>query len=246
MEISEQHYISATNGKDNVYYRINVEGTTVFSEASYRQGWYDEDSVDALFGDISNAGSKKALSTRETIRKQIDTSLIQARQAYLEAVLAPKADNIDVQSKLEALKRVRLSVESATHGLDGAYVMDYDPMKNLKRKRVGQKMVMILSSDPDQILNKLRELTEDEKTTEILDSLVDTMRGKTDIESLKKHLDNQEKLIQNEKILSQLSTFIKNIPTKIKSASVSDTDRNAIVAETKALINILKLKNEQE
>lgn len=130
--------VFAAYGDDGraMYYRINLEGSGYNGEVDYRAGWFDAQAVENLFGDVGAAAS-----IQTELAKKHRESLDKALAAYLKALEDNTKDEIadrkkNFESALEAITGV------APAGGDRVATLDYS----------GKKFVMILSTNPDQII----------------------------------------------------------------------------------------------
>ncbi len=181
MDIQETYYLKEVNGRNDAnFYRIRIEGSSRLGVAEFRQGWHPAEAVDALFGDVSQAGAARALTTREDLRQQIDDALVRAQDKYLTAA-ADIATTPEVLSQhLEAIRRIRMAPLDVTiPRRDDVQFMEYNPRRDLITAHDGQKLVMLLSSNPEDIITKLADLSEDTKTEQIFNKFTDVIAAQT-------------------------------------------------------------------
>jgi len=172
LDIKERYYLNVTDDRNTNHYRITVSAHTQLSKAEFRQGWYPEDAVDALFGNVSEEAGIEQLRTERTLRENINKTLIALDEKYQQALL--KEDSSKRDKELKAIRKARSElflVPLPEHGRDSdSRTIEYHPAKNLITRRSGQKLLFILSADPDKIIEDIAEFSESEKTqAEILD-----------------------------------------------------------------------------
>jgi len=177
MDLYETYHIGTTNGTNRVYYRVTVTGLTRLGVAEFRQGWFDAAAVDALFGSVSEEAAK-AKTVRNELRSQVDEALVKARKAYLEKVLDPKSTPENLEKHLAKIAQIRLTARDWAHSLKGSVVMEYNPNSDTVIKHSGEKLVMVLSSNPDEIITKLAELSESNETSQTINKFTEIVARK--------------------------------------------------------------------
>lgn len=177
MDVHELYYLGASNGRNHVYYRVRVTGRTRLGDAEFRQGWFPASAVDALFGDVSGEGEGRALNVQSELRKQIDIARITAQQNYLDDVLNQK-DDAALDARLRAIERIGLAPSTESPTLSGARVIEYDPARELVTTHSGSKLVMVLSSNPDEIIGRIAQLAQDTKTEALFMRFADVLAAR--------------------------------------------------------------------
>jgi len=169
MDISERYLIGAANGTDRVYYRVTLNAKTRMGESEFRQGWFPAEVVDQLFGEVSDQNTQ-ANAVRDEIRQQLDQALIEARRAYLAEALKHDADPDKLKALSDAIRRVRQTPTDFDRADDHTTtVIEYNPGADLITRHDGQKQVMVLSSNPDEIMNDLSQIAGDSDTRQVFD-----------------------------------------------------------------------------
>ena len=69
-------------GKKEIYYRIDIKGSSTLSFAKYSASFYDKDAVDQLFGEVEFRKSGHELLTKEEVPKK----LLEKLQRYKDLV----------------------------------------------------------------------------------------------------------------------------------------------------------------
>lgn len=164
MEVRETHYLAVPSGENVNYYRLRVNAQTYFSDAGYHSGWYSADAVDSLFGDVSEAGATEALKTRNEIKSAIDQKFLEVTGAYLKAAGDPSTKPEALQRLLEARRAVRATASAMTPLPPTAVEMEYNPEDGLWLRRAGQKLVFVLSGNPDDVIAVITNFAEQQKT----------------------------------------------------------------------------------
>jgi hypothetical protein len=155
LRVKERYFVAVTDGVSTNYLRITVNGETEVSRAEFRQGWFPSVAVDRLFGDVSEAGEGKALLLREQLKKQIDDALLEADRNYRNLAKDPKTTPEDLRRALAATNRVLLMPKPGLGKLGGTMPMEYDPRRGLAVLHGDEKLVFLLSADPDQIVTSI-------------------------------------------------------------------------------------------
>lgn len=243
MQLSERYMVGTSNGHDRVYYRVTITGDTKIGVSEFRQGWYPAEAVDQLFGDVS-AENTDARAVREELRQQIDQSLIEARRAYLAEAIKPDADEKKLAQLLEAVRRTRQSPldvqarksDASTPDKPARSVettaMEYNPAEDLVTRHAGQKLVMVLSSNPDEVMNKLSELSGDADTQAMFSKFANIMAR----DQRKQHADDVARTAVNGAVGTatgkELESFAKLVATQ--------KNREVLLGRIDALLSVLR------
>lgn len=237
MDIRDRYYLGASNGNDRVYYRITINANTRMGDAEFRQGWFPSEAVDALFGDVSEDGSAEALTVREELRKQIDQKLIAARKAYLKLAVQPDAKPEDLEKRLLAVRNVRLAARDSLQDIGAVgEMMEYKPQANLVTYRAGQKLVLMLSSNPDQIITQLAKLAEDTDTEKLFNKFAQVIEGKEHIEDLREQATFEQSLQQSANVGTEIEEAVQFLGDDSKPVK----NREKVLGRIDALISLLE------
>lgn len=176
MELWETHYL-AVPSKDNVnYFRIRVYGKSKLGDSSFRSGWFPAPAVDALWGDASKAGASEAYKLENDLKKAIDDQILATKQAYVIAAANPKTDPAVLESLLAAERRVLATAGDAIPLPDGAIEIDYNPGANIALRHAGQKLVFVMSSNPDEVIGTISNFSQSAETGATVLRLADVIR----------------------------------------------------------------------
>jgi hypothetical protein len=234
MTVKERCYLRADSGDHSNYYRITFRAHTMFSDAQFRQGWFPAQAVDALFGDVSEEGSAEALTTREELRRQIDTKLIAAQKAYLDAVTTPDCDPDELAKRREALLNVRLVKVSDPNLAKHVTTMEYNPMADLVTYRHGQKLVVLLSSNPDQVISKLAVIAEDARTEQLFNKYANVIEAKERVERSQRFADIEQRLTD----VAGVADYLTGLAESLDPEDPGDTlNRGAVLGRLDAAIS---------
>ncbi len=171
MKLKERYYIGASNGTDRVYYRVSIYGRTTLGIAEFRQGWYPARAVDALFGDVTDEGAAEELAVRQQLRKQIDDATLAASKSYVEAAADPETPQKDLEQRLQALERIRKVPKGVVDPTSNSELMQYDPKRDLVFRNADHKLVLVLSSNPDEVVGQLAALSEETRTQALVNKM---------------------------------------------------------------------------
>ena len=171
LKVHEVYFYKTSNGRDANYFRLTVKAKTQLGNAEYRSGWFPKRSVDSLFGEATDAGGNKANEFRESIVNLINTNVYQTTKRWLDAVATNAPAN-----ELERLNQARINVLTYPQlaPTRGMVIMDYNSMAGIVREHADEKFVMLLSSNPDEIVGKIAAFTEQEKTAATVQKLAST------------------------------------------------------------------------
>jgi hypothetical protein len=237
MKIRERYYLGASNGDERVYYRITIKACTDMGDAEFRQGWFPSVAVDALFGDVSEEGSAEALTVREELRRQIDQKLIKARKAYLDLAIQPDAKPEDLKKQLLAIRNVRLAARDSLQDIgEVAETIEYKPQADLVTYHAGQKLVLLLSSNPDQIITQLADLAEHTRTEQLFNKFAFVMEGKEHMENLRQLVAFEQSLQQSESVGTEIELAVEFLEDDEKPVK----NREKVLGRIDALISLLE------
>ncbi len=249
MNISERSYLGACNGECRVYYRVTITGKTQLGACEFRQGWFPASAVDALFGDVS-ADTAKQQTVRDELRRQIDEALLLANKNYLAQAVDPKATPEDLKKCLDAIRRVRLTAEDSAEGLDGAVVMEYQPNRDLVIRHSDEKLVLVLSSNPDEIITQLAQLSESERTEETINKFVEVLAFR---ENRDREKQTEEKTAASSKLdvrAADSSGFDGVISGRLADLAAAieqgEANRDKLLGRVNGLINTLRVVDENQ
>jgi hypothetical protein len=171
MNIREIHYFAAPNGENTNYYRLRVEANTRLGVAGYRSGWFPADAVDYAFGDVSTTGGTEALKIRNKIKEQINEKILQTNLAWLDAAAKPDAKIDKLNGLLQARRRVLAYPINDKPPYEGASEIEYNPAKNVNIRFSDDKLIFVLSSDPDTVVANIASFSENQETALAIDRL---------------------------------------------------------------------------
>jgi hypothetical protein len=159
--LEEVHYI-AVPSEDNVnYFRIRLEGYVTLSETKFQAGWFPAEAVDVLYGPTDEAGVAAAYRVRNLIRDKYDSAILSTTQGYLDAAANPASKPETIEAWLAAQRRVRATAGSEVALPPGAIEIEYDPGSNLALRHAGEKLVFVLSSNPDKVFEEIANFSKD-------------------------------------------------------------------------------------
>lgn len=166
LTLRETHYYAPSNDKNTNYYRLRVYAKTKLGASQYRSGWFPASSVDRLFGTVDDEGGVKALETRSAIEAKVAEKVKETYSAWLDSAAKPNADTVKLAQLQEAQRRVlAYPAIGATQPFRNALEVDYNPAKGVAIRRWDEKLVFILSSNPDDVVGKIANFSESDQTT---------------------------------------------------------------------------------
>ncbi|MCJ8294370.1 MAG: hypothetical protein MJK15_08180 [Colwellia sp.] len=183
MKFNETHYY-AVKSDDNVnVYRLIVKGNTVLSDAKYQSGWYPKNAVDSLYGNVRNSGGSSALQAKQDIEKLSRESTVRAISAYYKVAENPNSSEDDIQKAMQVRRRV-LAYPTLNENIPkNSQIIDYNPSLGLAISHIDEKMVFILSANPDIVVGNIKNFAESDKTALTISQLakVSVQRARNEI-----------------------------------------------------------------
>jgi len=183
MDIREVHYFAVPNGENTNYYRLRVTASTELGVAGYRSGWFPADAVDYAFGDVSTTGGVEALKTRNKIKDQINKKILETNQEWLDEAANPNAEPEKLDGLQNARRRILAYPRSDGDPYKGAFEIEYNPAKSVNLRFSGDKLIFVLSSDPDTVVANIASFAENQESALTIDRLagVIAQRARTDV-----------------------------------------------------------------
>jgi hypothetical protein len=173
----DQKYFLAVPSNTNVnYFRVRVRGESILSVTDFRSGWFPADAVDSLYGDVSQNGATEAFRVKEQLKAKYNAAILKAQDGYLAAASDPKTDPAVLQSWILAEHRVRATAGSEAPLPAGAVEVEYDPGRGITTAHAGEKLVLVLSSDPTSVIEAISAFSNDVQTGATVLNLADVMR----------------------------------------------------------------------
>ena len=164
MNVEETYYLKVTNGTDNGYLRINVKAATQLSDAKYRSGWFLAEAVDVAFGNVAEDPTGATRAARDAMREKLIEALKKAQEAYLQVALNKDSTPEQIEQALQRWKRVRFAPGFESVGLSDTILVEYNPAQGIETVRAGEKLIFILSANPDQIIQSISKFANDAET----------------------------------------------------------------------------------
>jgi hypothetical protein len=176
MTVDETHYFAPVN-EDNVnYYRLRISAETHLGVSQYRSGWFPTTSVDRLFGKVDDEGGVKSLEARSAMESLLTAKIQSTYSQWLDAAANPATLSSQLDGLMAAQRRIlAYPAFGATEPYPGALEVDYNPMKGIAIRRADEKLVFVLSSNPDEVVGKIANFSESDQTTRTINRLGDLM-----------------------------------------------------------------------
>lgn len=166
MEVRETHYYAVPNqDHTNInYYRLQVKADTRLGDAEYRSGWFPTRAVDNVFGDVSMENGVKILETRTALEGLINEKILSTTKNWLDAAENPDSPDEKLDSLSKARMRVLAYPRIGAEPYPGTIEIEYNPAKGVAQYHSDEKLIFILSSNPDEIIGEIANFAESEKT----------------------------------------------------------------------------------
>jgi len=174
--IDHSHYLAVPSEKNVNYFRIRVSGYTKLGKTSYRSGWFPAVAVDSLYGDASKSGASEAYKLEEDLKNRINEKILSTADGYLAVAGDPKADPELIEAWLVAQRRVRAFPGDEVPLPDGAVEIEYEPGANLALRHSGEKLLFILSSDPEEVVGAINNFSQNAETGATVLRFADVIR----------------------------------------------------------------------
>ncbi|MES2974175.1 MAG: hypothetical protein V4757_11240 [Pseudomonadota bacterium] len=221
MEVEQVYYLAATNGTSTNYFRVKVRASTILGVAEFRQGWFPANSVDALFGNVSEENEGKALLTREKMREQLDESILDTQKQYLAAARNPKTTEAELKALLQAQARVRQTPRDSAFGGADSRLIQYNPGKGLVVYKSDEKLVWVLSSNPDEVIGAIANFSEQEATQKDILKFTEVIIQSKRNEVVSRRASNTVRREDDDLVVAQITTASGALANAQKPAEVS-------------------------
>jgi hypothetical protein len=175
LKVRETHYLAVTNGKETNYYRLRVEATTLLGVAGFRSGWYPARAVDRLFGDVSSDTSPAELQAQTDLELQIIDKVKVTQEQWLSEAAKPDADTLRLKQLNEARRRVLAYPAFRPQPFEDTVEIEYNPGRNIVTFHADDKLLFVLSSNPDEVIQQISSFAEDDKTILTINRLAGTI-----------------------------------------------------------------------
>ena len=228
MDIRETHYYAVPGEQNTNYFRLNVKAKTILGDAEYRSGYFPSTAVDNLFGDVSAEGGAEALEAKRILEAQIRDSLIQVNAKYQEKARDPDTSEQELDKLLQARRRILAYPRWQPEVLRDTIEIDYNPSKGIAIRRSDEKLVFILSSNPDEVVGKITNFAESDKTVYSINQFAQVIaqRSRNDIaaqeatEAVNVKIDN----LIYEQIQKALSILGESPTAESKELAIKEID----------------------
>jgi len=229
MKVTSRKYFSITNGEDVNYYRLRIKGKSVLGDAQFKSGWYPTESVDLLFGNVSPDNKSNYKQTKEEIEAEINKKVKKAYVQYLKEASDPDAKKERLMRLLEARRRV-LAAPTKYPPFDHSYIIEYDVSKGTAIAHADEKLVYILSSNPDEVIAKITNFAESEETANTISKLSKTLSTQKTREVSSKSLSTQKRD----------TTILRQLDITLDQLTASNPDESSQELQLSILLNLLE------
>ena len=171
MHIEETRYFAVPDGESTNYYRMQISGQTALGVASYRSGWYPARAVDGVFGAVSSEGGISAIETRAAIEREVSEKIKSTTKAWLDAAADPKTKRADLVRLMEARRLVLAYPSPVKPPYKNAFEIQFNPAIGVALTHADEKLIFILSSNPDEVIGKIKNFSESEQTVLTINQL---------------------------------------------------------------------------
>lgn len=231
--LEEVHYI-AVPSEDNVnYFRIRLEAYVTLSETKFEQGWFPAEAVDVLYGPADEATVADAYKVRNQILEKYNQAILKTAQGYLDAAADIHAKPETIEAWLAAQRRVRATAGSEVALPPGAIEIEYDPASNLALRHAGEKLVFVLSSNPDDVFAALTNFSKDAQVGATVLQLADVVLQNNANDVAETVARNEARAKLNDLIVKRIDIALQAIGQKQTAADLQkEIDTLRVVVET--------------
>lgn len=191
MTLQEVHYFAPTNESNTNYFRLRVFAETELGVSQYRSGWFPASSVDRLFGQVDDAGGIKALATRIVIESLISAKVEDTYKKWLEQAADPSVTQQELENLLNARRRVLAYPLSGLPPFPGTIEAEFNPARGVALRRSDEKLVFMLSSNPDDVIGKIANFSESDRTALTINRLGTLMANRSRADLVAKETANR-------------------------------------------------------
>jgi hypothetical protein len=232
MEVDEVYYLKLTNGTDSAYTRVTVKGSTFLSDSKYRSGWFPSEAVDTVLGNVGDDTTGKTRAARDEMRDQLIDAMKQAHENFLAVALKPDASEAEIRQALQSWARTRLAPIGDDPDVEGAIIVEYNPAQGLETFRSDEKLIFVLSANPDTVIRSISQIANDNETKAAIQRFTNVIveQAKADVEAKKATAD----------VAAKADVFLAGQVDAVAQAMDSKANRDAVVRQTEALISLLR------
>lgn len=232
MNVDELYYLKVTNGQDSGYIRIKVDAAARLSDAKYRSGWFPAEAVDTVLGNVSEDSTGKTRATRDEMREKLIEALKAAQENFLKTALDPGATKEQIEQALRRWKRVRLAPGFAKLNFEDAIIVEYNPLQGLETFRSDEKLVFVLSANPDTIIRSISQIANDNETKAAIQRFANVI-----VEGAKADVDVKK---ANAGVAAKADVFLAGQVDALAQTIDRKPDRDTVVLQTEGLIALLR------
>jgi hypothetical protein len=175
LKVRETHYLAVSNGRNTNYYRLRVEGSTMLGVAGYRSGWYPARAVDRLFGEVVSDAGPAELQARIELETKIIEKVKETHEEWLKAASNPDANPARLKKLNEARRRVLAYPAFRAEPFLDTVEIEYNPTRDIVTFHSGDKLLFVLGSNPDDVIQAIASTVEDDKTVLSINRLASTI-----------------------------------------------------------------------
>src|SRR5436190_10921490 len=232
MKVNEVHYFKVGYGDHANFYRLTVDADTTLGIAEFRSGWFPSRSVDSLFGDVSSDGGVSALRFRTDMEGLMETNVLKTTKAYLDAASDPDTELVKLRKLAEARRRVLAYPRSSGLKPDEYSEVDYDPARGIVKRHGDEKMVFIISSNPDEVVVKIASFSESSASSLTIQNL-----GRVIHQQVANDLLAKEGAAEATRKLDAL--LVTQLTNSINSITNRDVSKDAAIQKIDIILNLI-------
>jgi hypothetical protein len=232
MDVDELYYLKVTNGQDNGYIRVKVKAAARLSDAKYRSGWFPAEAVDTVLGNVTEDTTGKTRATRDEMREKLIEALKKAQESFLTIALKPDTTKEEIETALRTWKRVRLVPGFRVPDLEDAMIVEYNPLQGLETLRSDEKLVFVLSANPDTVIRSISQIANDNETKAAIQRFANVMveGAKAKIDVKKAHAD----------VAAHADLFLAEQIDALAQSIDNGADRGTVVQQAEGVLALLR------
>jgi hypothetical protein len=235
MKVRETHYLAVSNGKNTNYYRLRVEGTTLLGVSGYRSGWYPARSVDRLFGEVASDAAPAELQARTDLEMKIIEKVKATHDRWLQEASEPDADPERLKKLNEARRRVLAYPAFRAQPFEDTVEIEYNPARDIVTFHSDDKLLFVLSSNPDEVIRQISSFVEDDKTVLTINRLAGT------VTQLRTNEVAEREEVQ--KIDEANDARLRQVIQQALSGTATGTPKKKASAQIDALLSVIEAVN---
>ena len=220
-KLGSTSYVAVPGRNNTNYFRVTVTGSSKLAVTHFKSGAFPADIVDTLYGNAGNSNLPEVYKLQEDIKKEINDALLKAWKSYLEKAIDPAATQEVLADRLATIRRVRAAPGDGIPLPKGAVEMEYAPERNLVLRGWGQKLVFVMSSDPNDVIGAISTFSNEVETGTTVLRLADLVQQKVvgDVVEIEARNEARDKL--KDVLITEIDVVAKAVEGDVSRAELT-------------------------